>query len=135
MESFVFLAFAGAVTWALIYASREKARKLAAARTAYQAELGRLKDDPTNADLKQRALALGRAYSNLTRDKKGVTLFDEVALSNDISAACAAASRYHQSQPSTSVESRLSRLAELQRTGLLDEREYEEQRARILQEL
>ena len=40
-------------------------------------------------------LSLGRAYSNPTRDKKGVSLFDEVALSNDIGAACAAAAAAH----------------------------------------
>ena len=46
------------------------------ARAAYQASLGKLKKDPTNPDLKQRTLTLGRAYSNLTRDKMTERLLD-----------------------------------------------------------
>ena len=64
------------------------------ARKAYQASLTLLKTDPRNADLRQQTLALGRAYSNLMRDKKGRTVFDEVALMNDINAACSGASEF-----------------------------------------
>jgi hypothetical protein len=64
------------------------------ARIAYQDALARLKRDPANPDLREETLYLGRAYSNLTRSRKGVTLFDEVALSNDINAACAGALRH-----------------------------------------
>jgi hypothetical protein len=72
---------------------RERARKeLEAAWVAYQASLTRLKLDPIDATLRQATLGLGRTYSNLSRDRTGVTLFDEVALMNDINAACAAAS-------------------------------------------
>jgi hypothetical protein len=46
-----------------------------AARKRYRDALNRLKENPTNADLKRQTLALGRAYSNLTRDKKGNALF------------------------------------------------------------
>ena len=70
----------------------------AAARQALQDAEGRyhtalrnLKSEPTKADLKQRALEFGRAYAALTRQDNNVTVFDEVALSNDISAATAGA--------------------------------------------
>ncbi len=54
-----------------------------AAREAYLKSLEELKGDPANASLKQRTLALGRSCSNLTRDQKGQTPFDEVALITD----------------------------------------------------
>ena len=141
MEYFVVLLVLGGFS-AWVWFAREKARKLAAALAAYQSSLGQLKHDPTNADLKQRTLALGREYSNLTRDSRGVSLFDEVALSNDINAACAGATRnQHQASGASpspnpvSLENRLSRLAELQSRGLLSAQEFQEQRTRILHEL
>jgi hypothetical protein len=127
---FVLLALGGIVWWV-----RGKARRLEQARLAYQQSLNKLKVDPTNADLKQRTLALGRAYSTLTRDSRNVTLFDEVALSNDINEACAAATRNIAAPVSHNVENRLARLAELQSRGLISAGEFQEQRSRILQEL
>ena len=70
--------------------SNKKLRELREAKASYQASLAKLKSNPTNPDLKQRT-QLGRIYSNLTRRKRGVTIFDEVALMNDINAACAGA--------------------------------------------
>lgn len=118
--------------------AHQKKRELAAAKAAYHGSLTELKQDCTNPDLKQRTLALGRAYSNLTRDKKGVTMFDEVALSNDISAACAGASRIAGTGPSSSGQSagdRLAQLSELHKKGLIDRREFEEKRSHIMGEL
>jgi hypothetical protein len=132
--NFVLLLIVVGVALAIWFA-RAKARRLAAALAAYQDSLTRLKEDPTNATLKQRTLALGREYSSLTRDSKGVSLFDEVALSNDINAACAGATRHPQPTSARTMESRLSRLTELQSQGLLSAQEFQEQRARILQEL
>ena len=56
-----------------------KDRAIERARQAYHRSLSELKQEPANPDLKQRTLTLGRAYSSLTRDSKGRTLFDEVA--------------------------------------------------------
>src|SRR4051812_19834649 len=64
-----------------------KNQKAEEAKKAYQGSLADLKSDPTNAGLRQATLALGRKYSNLTRNGKGVALFDEVALMNDLNAA------------------------------------------------
>jgi hypothetical protein len=116
----------------------EKAKALAAARDAYQNALRNLKANPTDPNLRQLTLGLGRAYSNLTRNKKGVTIFDEVALSNDISAACAGAANILEStvtKPDQSIELRLSKLADLKAQGLIDEAEYAARRERILDEV
>jgi len=58
------------------------------ARDNYFSSLAKLKTDPTNADVKQETLRLGRNYSEQTRKRKGVgstvTIYDEMALMNDI---------------------------------------------------
>ena len=87
-------------------------------------------------------LAKEHRYSNLTRDKKGVSLFDEVALSNDIGAACAGATRMPAQNaapvaPPTpvaaeSAEVRLQRLGDLLAKGLISATEHDQRRAAIL---
>jgi hypothetical protein len=57
------------------------------AKAAYQASLQALTTDPANRELAQRTLELGRAYSRITRRSRSVTIFDELALLNDINAA------------------------------------------------
>ncbi len=120
-------------------AAKQQAKALAAARDAYYKSLAALKDDPANADLRQRTLQLGRTYSGMTRSQKGVTIFDEVALMNDINAACAATSvvttvKAQGPKPET-IEARLSKLSDLRSKGLLDEQEYESRRQKILDEI
>lgn len=120
-----------------IYSGIQKGREKEAAKKAYLLSLSELKQDPTNADVKQHTLALGRHYSNLTRDKKGNTLFDEVALMNDINAACAAAiittnASVVATQPDLSIETRLRTLGDLKQKGLIDTVEYDKRREEIL---
>jgi hypothetical protein len=122
-----------------IYSATQKAKELEAARQTYLKSLSELKQSPTDADVKQRALALGRAYSNLTRDKKGNTVFDEVALMNDINAACAAATATRPPSASSapvaageSVEERLRTLSSLKEKGLIETSEYDKRRTEIL---
>jgi len=107
-----------------------------AARKSYLESLDNLKEKPTNANVKQQTLAFGRVYSNLTRDKKGNTLFDEVALMNDISAACAAATSGErvsfQSTPTGTVEERLAKLASLHSNGLIDGADFSRRKKEIL---
>src|SRR5947208_3079834 len=55
----------------------------------YRSQLGELRQRPTDPDLKTKTLEAGRLYAAATRQGKNVTIFDEVALSNDIQAACA----------------------------------------------
>jgi hypothetical protein len=109
------------------------------AREAYQQTLAMLKADPRNPDLRQQTLALGRAYSNLMRDKKGQTIFDEVALMNDINAACAGAATHGlsdtENSPFNEIETRLEKLSMLKTRGLIDETEYSTRRKAILEEI
>lgn len=118
------------------------------AKTAYEASLAALKSDPTNAELRQATLELGRKYSNLTRNGKGVALFDEVALMNDLNAAAGGTMAIAQppGMPPTSrsagttsdgnsVEARLERLSRLKEKGLIDDTEFQEKRASILGDL
>jgi hypothetical protein len=118
--------------------AKKRAQALAQAREAYQNSLIKLKARPTSADLRQRTLERGRAYSNLTRNKKGVTVFDEVALMNDINAACAGAtviSEHKAVAQKQTIEGRLEKLAELKVKGLIDEQEYAARKQKILDEI
>ena len=107
------------------------------ARDAYLKSLEELKGDPANASLKQRTLGLGRSYSILTRDQKGQILFDEVALMNDINAACAASHAVQPriQQPNKSIEERLRTLAILRTKGLFSGVEYASRREEILSDI
>lgn len=106
------------------------------ARVAYQSSLEELKRSPANADLRQRTLELGRFYSNLMRDQKGNTLFDEVALMNDINAACAATLQVVTAQPpSGDLEERLRTLKGLKDKGLIDDAEYAKRKAELLAQI
>jgi hypothetical protein len=119
----------------------ERQRKLDEAHNNYQEMLRFLKEKPTDPDLRQRTLEWGRHYSNLTRQNQGVTVFDELALSNDINAACAGASRIASTMSSSSsvdsaaVEDRLSKLKNLLDRAAITEQEYRDRRKGILDEL
>src|SRR5690348_15897862 len=120
-----------------VKAGNEQTKKLNAARDDYFNALQRLKTNPTNADLREQTLQLGRTYSNLTRHRSGVTVYDEVAISNDLNAACAGtatlvANKQTQSQ---TIESRLQQLAELKSKGLIDPEEYSTRRKQILDDV
>jgi hypothetical protein len=129
--------FIAVIVIVAVQASNEQTKQLNTARDAYFDALRRLKANPTNADLRQRTLQLGRTYSNLTRNKSGVTVFDEVALSNDINAACAGAATLVASKQTDTqtIESRLQKLAELKNKGLIDGEEYATRRKEILDEV
>lgn len=129
--------FIVAIIVVVVKAGNEQTKQLNAARDAYFNALRRLKANPTNPDLRQHTLQLGRAYSNLTRNKSGVTIFDEFALSNDINAACAGAATLVGNKPNQpqTIESRLQKLAELKNKGLIDEEEYAIRRREILGEV
>ena len=72
-------------------AAAEAKKRLAAAKLAYENSLAELRNLPTSPELRIQTLELGRIYSNLTRGQQGVAIFDEIALKNDIDAACASA--------------------------------------------
>lgn len=79
----------GAIAF-MVYYSAAKSR--AQAWTAYQEALGKLTAHPSDPRQRQEALALGRAFMASTRGCLGLgggTLFDEMALKNDLDAASA----------------------------------------------
>jgi len=145
MDSFWIIIIAIVVIGLL--AALGKNQKAEEAKKAYQASLIQLKSDPTNAGLRQATLDLGRKYSNLTRNGKGVALFDEVALMNDLNAAAGGTMAIaNPSVPTVSraavavsgegsVEARLEQLSRLKDKGLIDDAEYRERRTNILGEL
>lgn len=126
----VFLAIAAYAKW--------NTTRMVGAQAAYRDALEKLKANPNSPQLRTAALELGRAYSNITRNQKGVTVFDEVALSNDINAACAASVLMASSSASTAVgttEARLQKLLDLKTSGLITDEEYGSRRSKILDEL
>lgn len=103
----------------------------------YFNSLSKLKNEPTNSDLKKTTLDLGRAYSQITRKFEGdeaITIYDEMALMNDINAACAGAMKTNAANPQT-AEVRLSKLSELKEKGLINEQEYETKRKSVIEEI
>jgi hypothetical protein len=124
------------VVMALI--NRQGQKAIQDAHATYQEALHMLKAAPASADLWQRALSLGRVYSNLTRNKKGVTVYDEMALMNDLNAASAGAPAAATSAPMrhiASVEERVKLLNKLRTNGLITDREFESRRRKILDDL
>lgn len=118
--------------------NRKFNEELYQAYESYRQSLELLKQHPSNPDLRQRALEWGRHYSNLTRDKKGITVYDEVALANDINAACAGAGNPARDSAATatrSIEQRLDQLKTLFNQGAIDEAEYRERRGKLLDEV
>ncbi len=112
------------------------------ARKAYQASLAALTAQPGNSQKRKDTLELGRAYSNLTRDKKGVTIFDEIALMNDINAACGGTAAVTGSPvpvvpavETANVADRLAKLQALRDQNLISTAEYEAKRQKVIDEI
>ncbi len=97
-----------------------------------------LKKDPTNANLKQDTLKCGRLYSSLTRfistKDNRVTIFDEMALNNDITAACAGSNNIVVQQSDDNFD-KIKKLAELKEKGLINDEEYETKRKELLSKM
>lgn len=93
MELFFFVFILIVVIGFSVHASAQRAKAKEDAWRQYQEYLGHYRRDPTNPTLREYALQAGRSYSNLCRNSKGVTIYDEVALMNDLNAAGAAAKR------------------------------------------
>jgi hypothetical protein len=117
----------------------ERLRIFEAAKNKYQNALDSLKNDPVNPDIKQKTLQSGRDFAEITRQfqgTNGVTLFDEVALMNDINAACAGATvSTSKVAVADTVEARLAKLFELKVKSLITEEEHKIRRQKILDEI
>jgi len=120
------------------YNLRQINKRLQDAFTSYRQSLELLKQHPNNPELRQKALEWGRYYSSLTRDNKRVTVYDEVALSNDISAASAGGTQTANDPTATAVrpiEQRLDQLKALLDKEVISQQEYSERRAKLLNEI
>lgn len=83
------LVILGLLVCASIAWNANRARRLREAKEAYQAALAALSANPSDNNLRIRALEAGRYYADLARKYAGGgrrAVFDEVALSNDLSA-------------------------------------------------
>ncbi len=93
MEWLVWLAI---IIAPIVYWAKQSERALQKARVSYEAALNALEKEPENNQLRKAALEQGRAYAELARKQAGdksVALFDEVALTNDLTARPAAVYR------------------------------------------
>lgn len=110
--------------------------ELRAAQRKYQKALERLKEMPNNSEQRQATLLAGRQYARLIRESGSETLFDEVALLNDMNAVAGQQVAPGGSEPpAMSYEERLARLQKLAAEGHLTKEEYVEARKRLLHEL
>lgn len=129
-----------------ISSSNDKQARITALQKSYADSLDLLRSDPTNPTYHEQALQTGRQYSSATRDNKGVTLFDETALANDIRAVTANASQIalaqqqltaedtkKQSLPDNqSIAERIAALKMLKEAEMISDEEYESKRKAIL---
>jgi hypothetical protein len=127
------------MVWAATVAHEAMLKAKHEAQRAYEDSLSALKLAPSDPDLKQQTLQLGRGYSQLTRDGKGVALFDEVALMNDLSAVCAGASAASSPMPTSggpareaNIQTKLTELRQLYNAGLVSNDEYTTLRSELL---
>lgn len=104
----------------------ENQRAARTAEQAYRAALRELRTQPASPEHKARALQLGRTYSNLTRNQSGVTVYDEMAIANDIAGATAGAAQAAPAAPASAdaVSERLKRIDELRTKGIISDVEY-----------
>ncbi len=101
----------GVLSW-LGYVLFEKPK--AEAKAAYEHALQEIKNNPGNPDVRQRALALGRKYANLTSD------LDEAMIMNDINVVSTAP----MSQP-VSMAEEIEKMARLEREGVISRGEFD----------
>lgn len=131
-----FLIIIAVVAVLVAISSNNTAERKRKAKQAYLDSLNKLKKNPTNADHRQKTLELGRHYSNLMRDSKGQTIFDEVALMNDLNAACAGAPQASPAPtPTGDIEERLAKLQSLKEKGLIDDTDYKQRKQELMAEI
>ena len=137
-----------------------KQRQLVQAKHAYENSLAQLRSNPSDPNIHTRTLQLGRDYSKQTRENSAVTVYDEMAVLNDINASSAggiAAARARDlpcptrkqqtytnvsaltrapvptaSQSSMAIQERLKILDELKSKQLITETEYTSKRKDVL---
>ncbi|MBN2703011.1 MAG: hypothetical protein JXR23_02270 [Pontiellaceae bacterium] len=119
-----------------IVSSNAEKERIEQSRQKYERYLKRLKEDPGNADIRQKTLSCGREYSRILRKSMANSVFDEVALMNDINAACAVTQQVSTKpiQPDD-IESRLIKLQDLNSKGLIDDADYRKRKEEIMSQI
>jgi len=122
----IVLVVLGAIIVWVIFGSMAQAR----AEKAYEEALLELKQNPSNPDLREKALHLGREYSRLMKGVKNHRPLSESALMNDIHAATAMAiQKVEVTNPHTlsdqSVAEEIEKLGQLFLAGVLTADEFE----------
>ena len=70
----------------IFYSAWLQQQKTVACQREYEDSLRRLEEDPNSVELRTAVVNAGRAYSEACRENGKVSMFDEVAMSNDLSA-------------------------------------------------
>lgn len=143
MDSIWIWVIIGAAAGLLVWFVKSKALEIA--RKKYEAALAELAADPENNTKRVAALDAGRAYVQVAKQvagKKGVAVFDEMALQNDLTMRLGnqakIASEMHRARPATSDLTgtsrleRLEKLAALRTQGVLSEAEFQDEKAKVL---
>ncbi|MFM2307905.1 MAG: hypothetical protein RLY87_25 [Chloroflexota bacterium] len=142
--SCLFVFFSVAILGVWIILVLKKRAELAQLLETYQNSLTILRSRPTDPEVHERTLRAGRAYASATRNKTGVTLFDETALANDIRAVTANASQSSNHNPkhtpaavqvkskTETIDDRIAALQKLRAADMLTDEEFEQKRRDIL---
>ncbi len=116
----------------------QKRQAIQRALKDYEAALLELKRTPTDSDIRQITLEFGREYAKLLRDNKQATVFDEVALMNDLNAiggGHVVSDTLGKKPMDRGVEERLGTLEDLRSKKLISEEEYRKRREDILNQI
>jgi hypothetical protein len=117
---------------------REREEEIRKAEMWYREALRMLEEEPDSPERRKIALTTGREYARMVRESSGESLFDELALMNDINVIAGqqvASPTTRKAPQPLSYEERLARLQRLAAEGHLTKDEYVEARKRLLSEL
>ena len=120
----------------IIYDQEQRKKKIAKAKKEYNDALDMLRKNTNNNELREYALACGRYYATLAANDKR-TMFDEVALMNDLNAiqATTAQPAPAPQENKGDVKTRLANLESLYKEEIITKEEYETRRNQILSEV
>jgi hypothetical protein len=126
-----------------VYSANQKAKRIREAGAVYNDSLRKLKASPSDANLREKALASGRAYVQAAREGGQRTIFDEMMLMNDLNAVAGGTvtlpetktAQKAKAEAVKSVADRLNELQALKDSGLITEDEFNAKRAAILDKM
>lgn len=105
------------------------ANKAEPIKEKYDELLEQLKNDSNNAELKKKVLEVGREYYSTCRTDGKLTIYDEQAIQNDITAHCI------ENNSTNTIYNDIERLAKLKEKGILTEEEFLEKKQELLRQI